>query len=84
MVIEEINNIKNELQYLETQDSSSLRYKQLRNILEVQEQNYIGINDAFQKAVNTNIIPRIKKVQDQVQSQSLEKTTQILKKQVIK
>lgn len=71
MVIEEINNIKNELQYLETQDSSSLRYKQLRNILEVQEQNYIGINDAFQKAVNTNIIPRIKKVQDQVQSQSL-------------
>lgn len=44
----------------------------------------MGINEAFQKAVNTNIIPRIKKVEDQVQSQSIERITEYLKKQVIK
>ena len=44
----------------------------------------MGINEAFQKAVNTNIIPRIKKVEDQVQSQSIERIAEYLKKQVIK
>lgn len=31
----------------------------------------MGINNAFQKAVNINIIPRIKKVEDQIQLQSI-------------
>ena len=43
----------------------------MRGILEVQEENLAGMNDTLAKVINTQIIPRLKKVEDFMQPQTL-------------
>ena len=55
-------------QFQEFCTSYNTQQKEIERILNVQEQNIVGMNDMFQKVINTTIIPKLKKNEDQVQN----------------
>lgn len=81
-IFEEINNLKAQLQHLEGEDDG--KYKELRGILEVQELNLQGMNDTLAKVINIQLLPRLKKVEEQLAPQVQERQTETVKKQVLK
>ena len=56
----------------------------MRGILEVQELNLQGMNDTLAKVINIQLLPRLKKVEEQLAPQVQERQTETVKKQVLK